>query len=115
LPDQNFLVDVNLPFHISVWNDTKFQHVKGLNESWKDSEIWLYAKKHDLIIITKDADFSALFLSNGAPPKIIHIRIGNLRMSDFHSFISKFWPEIEIAINDVNLLNVYLDRIEGIK
>ena len=51
----------------------------------------------------------------GTPPKVIHLKFGNLRIKEFHNLISKIWIDIEILIVDNSLVNVYFDRIESIK
>jgi predicted nuclease of predicted toxin-antitoxin system len=42
-----------------------------------DQEIWAYAREQDFTVISKDNDFRSLSLVNGAPPKVIWLRIGN--------------------------------------
>ena len=42
-----------------------------------DLEIWAYAREHDFSVVSKDDDFRSLSLVNGAPPKVIWLRIGN--------------------------------------
>ncbi len=110
-----YLVDANLPYYFALWNNPDFIHVKDLDDSWSDEQIWNYAKQHNLIIVTKDADFSLKVLHRGTPPKVIHLRFGNLKMSAFHDIISSIWNVIEEHIADNNLINVYADRIEFIK
>ncbi|MFZ4548171.1 MAG: DUF5615 family PIN-like protein [Bacteroidales bacterium] len=68
-----------------------------------------------MIIISKDADFSIKVLIKGFPPKVFHLKFGNLKMSAFHDVISKNWSEIESRIEDHYLVNVYIDKIESIK
>lgn len=53
-----YIVDANLPYYFSLWNNSDFIHVKDLDDSWSDEIIWQYAKENNLTIITKDADFS---------------------------------------------------------
>ena len=86
-----FLIDVNLPEKIAVWNSDEFIHVRSIDEKMKDSAIWRYAKENALIIVTKDADFSNRLLSVTPPPKVIHIRFGNLKMKEFEEVMQKFW------------------------
>jgi len=40
-------------------------------------EIWLYARYHDCVIVTFDADFYDISILYEHPPKIIWIRLGN--------------------------------------
>lgn len=107
-----YLIDANLPYYFSLWNNPDYIHVNDLNDAWSDEKIWDYAKEHNLVIITKDADFSIKVLYLGAPPKVIHLRFGNLKIADFHKAISKNWETIKKHIQAYTLINVYLDRIE---
>jgi predicted nuclease of predicted toxin-antitoxin system len=45
--------------------------------STPDRDVWEYARQHDLVIVTRDADFGELSLLLGFPPKVIWIRRGN--------------------------------------
>ena len=110
-----YLLDANLPYYFILWNNDDYIHVRDLDDSWSDDTIWQYALENKLIIVTKDADFSTKVLAKGAPPKVIHFKFGNLRMRDFHKLLIKIWAEIETAIADNNLINIYFDRIEIIK
>ena len=40
-----FLIDVNLPYRLSIWNSDNFIHQKNINDEWFDEQIWVYAKK----------------------------------------------------------------------
>jgi|SRR5579871_2258043 len=82
-----FLIDANLPIKVGIWQSERFIHVFTLNLNWSDAEIWEYAKKNNLTIISKDKDFLVYQLANGAPPKIIHIKFGNLRLKEFISVV----------------------------
>jgi len=81
-----FLIDANLPSLISVWQGEKFLNVVEIDDEWTDSEIWDYARKNNHTIITKDADFSHRIIVSKPPPRIIHIRVGNMRLRDFERF-----------------------------
>lgn len=43
----------------------------------KDGDIWNHAKDAGFTILTKDTDFQARSMLNGAPPKVILVRLGN--------------------------------------
>jgi predicted nuclease of predicted toxin-antitoxin system len=47
------------------------------------------------------------------PPKVVHLRFGNMRKREFHSFLTRVWPEIETLVIDHKLINIYLDQIEA--
>ncbi len=52
-----------------------------------DPEIWAYAREHDFAVVSKDDDFRSLSLVNGAPPKVIWLRIGNASTAAIEAFI----------------------------
>jgi predicted nuclease of predicted toxin-antitoxin system len=110
-----FLIDANLPAKIKVWESERFIHVSAINAGWNDDEIWKYAKEKNLSIITKDKDFLIYQLANGFPPKIIHIKFGNLRLKEFIGVIENCWHEAENLLKDHTLINIYIDKIEAIK
>ncbi len=109
-----YLIDVNLPRYFSLWPGNEYEHVVEINDELKDSRIWLYAKEHDLTIVTKDTDFSELVLLNEPPPRVIHIKFGNMKMREFHQKISKIWNDVCSLSENYKLVRIYQDRIEGI-
>ncbi|MCD4790664.1 MAG: DUF5615 family PIN-like protein [Bacteroidales bacterium] len=110
-----YIVDVNLPYYFNLWNNENFVHVRDINDEWSDNQIWEYAKENNLIIITKDSDFSNKIILKQPPPRVIHLRFGNLKMNAFHEFLLEKWNEIDKLITKYKLVNVYLDRLEGIE
>lgn len=64
--------------------------------------------------MTKDSDFSYRILTSDPPPKIIHIKFGNLRLKDFNALIGKQWDKIRELSATHKLVNVFADRIEAI-
>jgi predicted nuclease of predicted toxin-antitoxin system len=79
-----------------------------------DNEIWDFAKLNGYTIVSKDADFSNRILLESPPPKVIHIRFGNLRLKEFIPLMCTLWPEILSMHKDYKLVNVYKGWIEGI-
>jgi predicted nuclease of predicted toxin-antitoxin system len=110
-----FIIDANLPYYFGLWNNENYIHIFDLNDTWSDQQIWNYAKEKNLIIITKDSDFSLKLLTQGTPPKVIHIKFGNLKIRDFHKKITSVWDDVLILIENNSLINIYSDRIEMIK
>jgi predicted nuclease of predicted toxin-antitoxin system len=94
-----FLIDANLPYYFGLWNNSDYIHVFDINDTWSDQQIWNYAKQNNLIIVSKDSDFALKALVEGTPPKVIHIRFGNLKIKEFHGRISKIWDDIENLID----------------
>ena len=106
---KKYLIDSNLPYYFQLWNSEEYIDPKA-----SDRAIWEYGRNHQLTIITKDSDFYSRILVSSPPPKVIHIKLGNMRMKHFHDLVVKNWDEI-LEMNAKNkLVNVYVDRIEGI-
>ncbi|MBG7608688.1 MAG: DUF5615 family PIN-like protein [Luteolibacter sp.] len=56
----------------------RVDHVDNLGMDQKsDTFLWDYAKKEGYSIVTKDKDFYQRSALLGAPPKIIHLTMGN--------------------------------------
>lgn len=110
-----FLIDVNLPYYFSLWNNVNFLHQSDIGDDWTDEQIWHYARENNLTIITKDSDFSNKIMLHEPPPKVIHIRFGNMKMREFFDIISKVWDDILILNKDYKLVNVFKDRIEALQ
>lgn len=89
--------------------------VSILGDSPSDTQIWEYAKKHQLAIVTKDADFSDRLMLDLSSPKVVHLRFGNMRKREFHLFLANIWSQIESLLIDHKLVNVYLDQIEAFR
>lgn len=92
----------------------KFFHVHDLSNIFSDEDIWEYSKENNLAIITKDADFSNKILYKSPPPKVVHLKIGNMKMREFHAFLNKAWPAILEELESNKLINVFSDRIESL-
>lgn len=46
-------------------------------ESASDTLVWQFAKEHQFVIVTRDADFEELSLVWGQPPKVIWLKTQN--------------------------------------
>ena len=112
---KGYLLDENLPNRVRFQPSLPVIHARDLGlEAPSDSELWEYARANDLAIITKDADFSDRIMAADPPPRVVHLRIGNVRRKDFHEFLERVWPRLEALLESNKLLNVYLDHIETI-
>jgi len=65
-----------------------------------DEVVWEYARDNNLIIVTKDADFSELGLLRSYPPKVIWIRRGNCSTNEIENLIRRHFDSIETLVND---------------
>ena len=110
-----FLIDVNLPYLFSLWKDDDCVHQNDISDGWTDTQIWNYARANNLTIVSKDSDFSNRVLFHHPPPKVIHIRLGNLKMREFFVAINSVWEEVLGLNRDHKLVTVFRDRIEAIE
>lgn len=112
---KKYLIDANLPYYFSMWNSEKYIHQFDLDPKAKDEDIWNYAKSNELTIITKDSDFTNRLMLFGAPPKVIHIKLGNMKLKDLYNYLNENWSLILEQSENNRLVRVYLDKLEAIK
>ena len=110
-----YLIDANLPYYFRLWNTPEYVHQLDINPKSKDHEIWEYAKLNKLTIITKDSDFMTKVLLFNSPPKVIHVRTGNIDMKKFFSIINACWNDVLIMSQTHKLVTMFSDHIEAIK
>ncbi len=110
-----FLIDANLPRWFSLWAGGDCEFVHDLGAGWSDTQIWDYAAANGLTIVSKDADFSdRALLAGDAGPRVIHVRVGNLRIEELHQYLTAVWPDVCRASDASRLVQVYRDRIESV-
>jgi predicted nuclease of predicted toxin-antitoxin system len=110
-----YLIDVPPPYFFSLWNTQDYIHQNDILNTAPDTEIWKYAKEKGLTILSKDADFSNRILLAQPPPRVIHIKIGNTSLKEFHSIIFTIWPTVLEMSDKYKLVTVLKDRIEAIE
>ena len=109
-----YLIDANLPYYFSLWASEEYVHVKNIDDQQTDTQIWEYAKEHRLTIVTKDTDFSNRMILSEPPPRVIHIKLGNLKMRTFHTTLSNVWGEVCELSTQYKLVRVFEQRLDGI-
>jgi len=110
----SFLVDVNLPKFFSFFNAQNFAFVSDLNLQMSDTEIWEYALKNKLVILTKDTDFYNRFLVTENAPKIIYFQLGNYSLKQLHQYFNDNWDKIQAEIENSKLIIAKENHIECI-
>jgi predicted nuclease of predicted toxin-antitoxin system len=76
---RGWLFDENLPLVPSLRTRLPLTHASDLGSRPTDSQLWAHAQQNDLAIVTKDADFSQRIVLGMAPPRVVHLRVGNER------------------------------------
>jgi predicted nuclease of predicted toxin-antitoxin system len=79
-------------------------HQLDIQPDATDSSIWDFAKMNGLVIVTKDADFSERMMISVPPPKVVHIKVGNMKFDVFYEYLNNIWPEIESLLVENKLL-----------
>jgi predicted nuclease of predicted toxin-antitoxin system len=75
------LFDQNLSFRLvdrlrDVYPDSEHVRFVGL-ASADDAEVWDYAARNRMLIVSKDSDFRQRSFLFGAPPKVVSVALGN--------------------------------------
>lgn len=109
-----YLIDANLPSRFSLWNAPGFDMVANHDDAWTDQQVWEHARTHDQTIVTKDADFLERMLMSSPPPRVVLLKVGNLRIGELREFLIAQWPRIDALSRSHKLLIVRPDMIEAV-
>ncbi|SFU09152.1 Predicted nuclease, contains PIN domain, potential toxin-antitoxin system component [Algoriphagus locisalis] len=95
----DLLLDANLSWRLTKKLEVHFgkcYHVDSIRLAVpaRDIDIWNYALKRDLIIITNDDDFLNLATVKGFPPKVVLLKTGNQSNSYLEQLLIKHKEEI---------------------
>lgn len=113
-PDWEIWLDTNISQALAKWIaeyinlSVKSSYSLNLHHK-KDLDIYKLANAAgNVILISKDSDFSELISRLGSPPKLINIKFGNCSNSHFWD---KIKPKIKEVINllieaDVNIVEI---------
>lgn len=93
-----FLIDNQLPpalaRFISQELGAEALHVSDINlRDASDAELWTYASKNELILVSKDEDFPNLF-SKDPTARLLWVRLANFRRVYLLDVFRKLWPSI---------------------
>lgn len=111
---KGFLFDDNLPARLTITPGLPVIPLSVIGACPTDTQVWEHARQHDLVIVTKDADFSGRIILQSPPPRVVHLRFGNMRRQEFHALLARVWPQVEALLKTHKLVNVHADRVEGV-
>ena len=109
---KGLLIDENLPLPTAPPTTLPIVHSRQLGAQPSDSFLWQHAIAHDFVTVSKDADFSERIQLSEPPPRVAHLRVSNMRRTDFIQWLYKQRPAIEAALPQHKLVNVYHDHLE---
>ena len=75
---------------------TRLLHLSRTN----DPQLWLIAKTHGFVFVTKDRDVAELAILRGAPPKILWLRMGNCKTEVIERVLRLNFHAIESFVAD---------------
>jgi predicted nuclease of predicted toxin-antitoxin system len=73
---KGFLFDENLPSRLKFTPNLPVIAATAIGASPTDSALWEFARNRELVIVSKDADFSEGIIINQPPPWVVHLRFG---------------------------------------
>lgn len=98
-----FLVDAQLPAALARWlvaAGHEAEHVGDVGlASASDADVWSYALRRGVIIISKDEDFAKRNIVENSGPTIVWIRLGNSRRNELLAWFERALPTILDAID----------------
>ncbi len=110
-----FIIDAHLPAKIAesfLALGHEVLHTRNLTKgnATSDSEIMDLAGT-DGIVVTKDEDFYQSFLLYGRPPKLVHVKVGNMRLRAMINLFEQITPRLIDLLGQHDLLELHEDKI----
>jgi len=90
-------------------------HATSLGKQPSDGFLWKHCREHDWVILTRDTDFFDRLMLEGPPPKIVWVRLGNIRKSDLESLLMRRWPTITKLLQNADLVEVHSKALESLQ
>lgn len=106
----NYLIDENLPSLIPFWNKKNFTHASSLINTIYDTDIWYYALKNDLVIVTRDTSFYYRSLTTCGAPKVIWIKAGKMKNKKLNKLIKSSWKKVEKKLLSKSFIKLELKK-----
>jgi predicted nuclease of predicted toxin-antitoxin system len=110
---KHLLIDENLPSSLANVLPVSCSHATDLGIQPSDHDLWLHARQDDWVILTRDTDFFDRIILQGRPPKVIWVRLGNMRRSALEEHLLLHWPSITNMLESADLVEVHPHAIEA--
>lgn len=112
---KRLLIDENLPDSLARRLPVECLHATDLGEQPTDSQLWEHARKRGFVILTRDADFFDRIMLHGPPPKVVWVRLGNMRRAELEDRLVASWPKICRMLAEADLLQMHPSALEAVK
>jgi predicted nuclease of predicted toxin-antitoxin system len=110
----NLILDANISWRLASRLEQHFDscvHVDRIELPCpaSDTEIWNYALRNDLVIVTNDEDFLNFSNVKGFPPKIVLMRTGNQSNNFIEQTLIAHKDDINLFVEseDYGVLELY--------
>ena len=111
----HLLIDENLPASIARILPVDSSHATDVAERPSDHQLWQHAHSNGWNILTRDTDFFNRIMLEGSPPKVIWVRLGNIRKRDLEFKLLHLWPSIVKLLEDADLVEIHPDSLEAVR
>lgn len=114
-----FIVDAHFPksictYFIEQGHEAVHTSELPLGNDTEDNEILVIAVRDQATVISKDSDFYHSFLLYRKPPKLVVVKVGNMRLKEIRTLFKTQTVNIIEALSGHDLLELYPDKIIGI-
>ncbi|HLP92723.1 MAG TPA: DUF5615 family PIN-like protein [Saprospiraceae bacterium] len=114
------LIDAQLPKSIGQYfatNGCTIIHTTLLPLGNATSDQWLIeeAEKRNAVVITKDSDFLHSFLLHKKPPKLVLVKVGNMRLKEIKWLFESNSGQIISLLADYSLIEIHPDRLVALE
>ena len=111
----HLLIDENLPAALARLLPVECSHATDIGPQPSDNQLWILARENDWTVLTRDTDFFDRIMLEGSPPKVIWVRLGNIRKAELESLLLELWPAICSLLFDADLVEVHPAALEAVK
>ena len=112
---KHLLIDENLPASLARGLPVNCSHATDIAQQPSDNELWIHARQRDWTILTRDTDFFDRIMLEGPPPKVVWVRLGNIRKTELESLLIRLWPAITTLLTESDLVEVHATTLEAVK
>ncbi len=109
----HLLIDENLPASLADVLPQDCSHATELGAQPTDLQLWSHARERNWTILTRDTDFFDRLMLDEPPPKVIWVRLGNIRRKDLENMLLRLWPRITELLETADLIEIHPDSLEA--
>lgn len=107
-----FLVDACLPRNFKWFNTPDFTFAADWGPGYPDKEIWDYALKYDLILLTRDSDYYHWIIQAKQSPKVVYFKLQQQGKKDLEEYFEKYWLQICESIKTCRMVIATPDSLD---